>query len=761
MGLIPIRRAGPIVLAALVALVPAQALRAAEWALCTPAPIPPAPPADQSGYTIEADSAALRQNGISVAQGNVILRMPERTVTARRLSYDPATGIVDANGEFSSRERSFFAEGERFRADLMTREAILDKARYQHPESRARGEAERIEHHPTATVITDGTFTTCDPESETWRLEAKSVEFDHESGKATARHARFRLLGVPVLYAPWITFPFQGQRMSGFLPPSLGSSGNAGTTLALPYYLNLAPNLDAVAQPRFTSRRGALLGGELRYLVESGSGELVAEAIPEDRITGSGRSLLAARLRHRLAPRLHARAEFARVSDSFFLRDLGDEFEVAADTDYLERIAELAYEAQSWWMNGRLEDYQAIESPDGPGDPYRVVPRLAFASNLPERNRRVNFEFRSEAAFFRHRSDEVAVGRRIDLHPSVSFPIRSSSGHLVPRATWRYSDYGLDRTSPAVSRRASRSVPTLSLDGGLYFERDLAFGERPLTQTLEPRLYYVWTPYRDQDHLPLFEAGSLTPGYDHLFRENRFSGADRIGDENRLVLAFDTRILDGGRELLHGRIGQMRHLETRRVRFCTTANPVFREYECPEAVAPGDQPRSTWVAALKARPHRTFTLGTALEHDDGMAGDARVSVDLRFHPSSNQVFNIGYRRFPATTRSRFEVEEIVDETAEIVHASFNRELGPHLRIFGSANRALRESLFSSVYFGVEYRSCCWRLRLIGHRYLTDDNGPPEHESEIRLQWELRGLGSTEFKPEQSGVHTIPGYRNHF
>jgi len=289
---------------------------------------------------------------------------------------------------------------------------------------------------------------------------------------------------------------------------------------------------------------------------------------------------------------------------------------------------------------------------------------------------------------------------------------------------------------------------------------DMFYLAVPVVTSLFYEDVVAWFDANDIRHIPKVKFTGTT-GYDHLFRENRFSGADRIGDENRLVLAFDTRLRDGGRELFHGRLGQMRHLAARRVRFCTTANPVFREYECPDNGAPHDQPRSTWIATLKAWPHRAFMIGAALEQDNGMAGDARVSLDLRFHPSPDQVFNVGYRRFPETTRSRYEVEEIVDETAEVVHASFYRDLGPHLSVFGSANRALRESLFSSVYFGVEYRSCCWRLRFIGRRYLTDENGPPEQQSEVMLQWELRGLGSSAFRPEQSGVHTIPGYRNHF
>ena len=750
----------PAALACVLALAPTHAPRADEWALCAPSSLPPAPPAGRQSTTIEADSATLREDGVSVAEGNVILRTPERTITSHRMNYDEDAGRAEASGEVTVREREVFLEGHRLRANLKTGETVMDKAGFTHPDSHGRGEADRIETTPGTTVITDGSFTTCDPGSNAWRLEAKSLELDHESGIGTAHHARLKVLGIPILYTPWISFPIGSDRKSGLLAPSFGNSGKAGTSLTLPLYLNLAPNYDATLRPRFTSRRGEVLGGQFRYLTERGTGTFEAEGLPKDRITGQGRSLLSFRHQHRFAPRLQSRVEYASASDVDYLRDLGAGIAIA-NTDYLRRFAELTYETRSLWIETQVEDIQILKRLRTPGDPYQVVPRLALESRLPERNRRFNFDFRGELARFEHHSEMVASGTRVDLRPSASFPVRSSFGYLLPRATLHYTGYDLSGVHEDVSNNSSRSVPVLSVDSGLLFSREVAFQDRDLTQTLEPRLYYLRVPYRGQDHLPLFDAGSFTSGYDHMFRDNRFSGTDRIGDANRLTLALDTRLLDGGGEVFGARLGQMRHLRDRRVRLCTTLDPGSGKYGCREEDAAWERSRSTWIAALRARPRRSFTIGGAIEHDSDESRNRRLSLDLRYHPSPERIFNLGYRQFPLRTSSAADVQESIDEVTETVNLSAHRDLGQSFRVLGSASYALEDDTLTEFHTGLEYESCCWRMRLLGQRYRTVEKGAPAHENSVFLQWELKGLTGFGSGLDQSLARPIPGYRNHF
>ena len=732
-----------IALVLFAALVPARATQAAEWSLCTPSTVPPAPAAGLVSTTIEADSATLRHDGVSVAEGNAILMSPERRITAPRMEYESEASRFAAAGAVTVRTREMFLEGERLRVDLASDETVMHRSRFRHPDSHGRGEAERIESVPGTTVITGGSFTTCDPGSNAWRLEAKTLTLDRASRTGTARHARLKIREVPVLYMPWVSFPLGSERKTGLLMPSFATSGSRGTTVTQPLYLNLAPSYDATLRLRLMSRRGGALEGQFRYLTERGDGMVEAEGLPEDRVTGEARSLLSFRHRQRFTPRLRARVEYARASDIDYLRDLGAGID-AANTDYLRRSAELAYDAPAWRLETQVEGFQTLKKSPEQLDPYQLLPRLALTSRSPERVGRFNYGLRGEIAHFKHRSSHVAGGARVDLQPTLSFPFRRPAGYLLPRATLRFTGYDLDNSNRSVSVSASRTVPILSVGGGLFFDREFSFRERRLTHALEPRLYYLRVPYRDQDHLPLFDAGTLTFNHDHLFRENRFSGTDRIGDADRLTLALDNHLLDEGRDVLGVRLAHTRHFRDRRVRLCTTADPMLQDFRCPpggEGIRP-HSPRSVWAAALTARPHRSVTIAGELQHDGSESRSRPIALGLRYQPSSTGAASIDYRRVPVTTGSLKEVAETAREVTESVTLSAHRNLRRHLRIFGSMSHALEKDRVTRSNAGLEYDSCCWRLRILGQRYLRERD---EYENSVLLQWELKGWTGSEFR----------------
>ena len=735
-----------IALACMLLLAPARDSQAEEWPLCTPSTLPPPPTPGLETTTIEADSATLPRDGIPVAEGNVILEGPERTITSRRMEYDPDSGRFEAAGGVTVRTGELFLQGRRLEAELDAGETVLHDASFVHPESHGRGEAERIESVPGVTRITEGSFTTCDPGSNAWSLRAKTLKLDRKSRTGTARHARLRIRDVPVLYLPWISFPLGSERKTGLLTPSFGSSGKLGTTITQPLYLNLAPNYDATLRLRSMSRRGVGLAGRFRYLTEHGEGTFEAEGLPEDRATRDARSLVSFRHRQWFTPELGARVEYARASDVYYLRDLGIGRE-AADTDRLRHLAEAAYEIPGWRLETRFEQFQTLKAAPSPYDPYRILPRIALDSRLPERNRRFNYGLHGEITRFEHRSAGIASGARVDVQPSVSFPVRMASGYLLPRAALRHTRYDLDRFGDRVPEASSRAVPVLSIDSGLLFDRTLTLRDRRLTQTLEPRLQYLRVPYRDQDHLPLFDAGALTFGYDHLFRENRFSGTDRVGDADRLTLALETRLLDDGRDVLGLGFAHARHFRDRRVRLCTTADPAWGGFECPDRggeAAGARTPRSAWVAALEARPHRALAIGGSIGHDGGPSRERPLTLDLRYRPSPGQAFRAGYRRIPVVTEIIRQATEITKKITESITFSTHRNLGRNVRIFGSVSHALEEDRLTTANAGLEYDSCCWRVRLLGERHLRSGSGAPAYENLIWLQWELKGWTGAEF-----------------
>lgn len=756
-----IRIGWPAALACALALLAPHASRAGEWALCAPSTLPPPPSPDLETATIAGNSASLRDDGVSVVVGDVVLRTPQRTIVSDQMEYDAEAGRAIAHGRVAIRERDVFLEGSRLEADFETGETVLEDATFNHPGSHGRGDAKRIENDLRRTVITGGSFTTCDPGSNAWRLEAESLELDHESGTGTARNARLSFFGFPLLYTPWITFPIDSDRKSGFLTPTFESADNTGSSLTLPYYLNLAPNYDATLRPRLTTRRGEVLGAQFRFLTEGGGGTIEAEAVPDDRITGDSRSLVSFRHRYRPTPGLQTRVQYARVSDIDYLRDL-DTGTGVANTDFLRQFAEVAYEVPGLRFELGVENYQILKNTPAHLDPYRISPRVALESRFPERNWNPNIDFRGEAARFDHHTDMVATGTRFDLRPSVHVPLRSSFGYLIPRATLHFTGYDFDEAAGDLPDSLSRTVPSFSVDGGLYFDHDVTVGERRFTQTLEPRLFYLRVPYRDQDRLPLFDAGSFSFGYDHMFRENRFSGTDRIGDANRLTLALDSRLLDGGHEIFAARFGTMHHFRDRRVRLCTTADPAPEVLtRCGDGGGPEtlDPSRSIWIAALRAHPHDAFTVGGTVEHDGSGSRYRAVSLDFRYHPSPERIVNIGYRRFPRETVSSGEVQEWVRDATESVTLSAHHDLGPNVRVLGSASYALDEDTTTELYTGLEFDTCCWSARVIGQRYLAA--GRTDHESSVVLQLELKGLTGIGRGVDRSRIRPVPGYRNPF
>lgn len=729
----------------LLLLAPARALQADEWPLCAPSTLPPPPAPGLESTTIEADSATIPRDGIPVAEGNVVLQGPERTITSRRMEYDPETERFDAAGAVTVRSRDVHLRGERLQGELDSDRTVIHDASFSHPESHGRGEAERIENVPGATTISGGSFTTCDPGSNAWRLEAKTLKLDRESRTGTAYHARLKIRDVPVFYLPWVSFPLGSERKTGLLTPSFGTSGNLGTTITQPLYLNLAPNYDATLRLRSMSRRGIALAGRFRYLTGGGEGVIEAEGLPRDRVTDDARSFLSIRHRHRLASGLGARLAYERASDAGYLRDLdlGNE---AANTDYLQQLAEVTYDVPGWGFEAGVEQFQTLEVSPGPEAPYRSLPRVALDSRFPERNRRFNYDLHGEIVRFEHRSPDVASGVRIDVQPGVSFPIRRPGGYVLPRAALRYTRYDLDRFDEDVPETSARMIPMLSVDGGLLFDRGFAWQERRFTQTLEPRIHYLRVPYRDQDHLPLFDAGSITFDYDYLFGENRFSGADRIGDADRLTLGLGTRVLNDGRDVLGFRVAHTRHFRDRRVRLCTAADPAWRNFDCPEDGGPASAhpPRTAWVAALEARPHRSLTIGGSIGDGGGASRQHPLALDLRYRPSPRQTLGASYRRIPVATKSIREVLERAVKTTKSITLSAHRDLGRHVRVFGSVSHALEEDRLTTSQAGVEYDSCCWRVRVLGQRYLRSGRNVPSYENLLLFQWELKGWTGAEF-----------------
>ncbi|HRE31448.1 MAG TPA: LPS assembly protein LptD, partial [Candidatus Berkiella sp.] len=471
----------------------------------------------------------------------------------------------------------------------------------------ARGHAKHITVQKDEINLYDATYTTCAPTQNTWELSAKRLTFFPKTGRAVVNHIRFDLNEFPIFYFPYFNYPIDNKRHSGFLFPSYGATSNSGNEIIIPYYWNIAPNYDAVFAGRWLSERGTEAQTKLRYLFGFGEGTLQWHFLPHDRkysnfskvnrisppgglpnsdprilgLDGSD-SRYAVNYRHTSQFGYHWQLNmiFDQVSDDNYFVDLGNDIQTAS-TVQLPQQANLSYYGEHWTHTFNIEEYQVLQPLSKPinEEIYKRQPQWIFQAVYPEQWLNLTYGLAGETVNFAHKPNlltraPVTTGQRLHLRPSLSLPIEGSYFFITPRYQLDWLQYLLDLDYEAnqkgLPHHPSRTIPLYNVDSGLFFERSFVYQEALFKQTLEPRLYYLYVPYRNQSFYPNFDSGINNFSYSQLFRDNRFSGHDRISDANQISVSLTSRLLpqEGGRELFRGSIGQIFYFQKRRVSLC-------------------------------------------------------------------------------------------------------------------------------------------------------------------------------------------------
>jgi len=654
------------------------------WALCAPRPVEPLPSAALSGTEFTADRAEVEQNRLYTLSGDAVVERAGQRIRADRIRYDEALDEVQAEGGVRLDQSTLQVTGDSATLQLGSDTGEIRGVRYFVHAQHARGRAE-IARQESATIksFERATYSTCDEDRERWRLNARSVTLDEAEGVGYARHARLEVGSVPVLYTPYISFPIDDRRKSGFLVPSWGSSESSGAELATPYYWNIAPHRDATITPRLMSKRGVQMQGEFRYLNPTNRGQLGLEYLPSDsEFDDEDRSLFTIRHDGRPLPQLQTTVRADDVSDKYYFEDLGNSLEISSIT-HLERLAEATWFGRGWSLTGRVQDYQTVDRTIAEiNHPYRRLPQLLLSMRPRSQPYGLDLTLDSEVVQFTH--DLREEGTRIDLQPRASLPLGGAAWFVTPSLGVRHTQYSLDERTAGLPTEPSRTTPIASLDSGLFFERDTRLFGNGLLQTLEPRAYYLYVPYKDQDELPVFDTGLRDFSFQQMFEDNRFSGADRMGDADQLTLAVTSRLLDpeSGVQHLSVSLGEIIYFRDR------------------EVVLPGqpvaDQSASNLVGEVDVRLTRSWKATAGIQWDPHESKTDRSSVRLQYRPDPRHLWNLSYRY-----RSG-ELEQI--DTSALWHFT-PRWHGVVRWNYSLPDRELLEGLA-----GIEYESCCWILR---------------------------------------------------
>jgi LPS-assembly protein len=605
-------------------------------------------------------------------------------------------------------------------------------------------------------------YTTCDPEaggmdleSNFWSISASSITLNHEADRGSARNVVLRVKDIPVFYTPYLSFPLSKKRKTGFLTPGFGSSNNRGFEVRTPWYWNISPNMDATITPRVLGNSGVMAMGEYRYLFSRGFGQVNLEYLPSDNeFDDRDRSRVQFLHEQTFGSTGRLYAVFDDVCDKQYLEDFGNSLNTSS-TRYLDRRADVWYSGSGWSFFGRVQNYETVD-PSIPASsrPYSRLPMVRL-NWLPVRGlNRMNLQILNDFSYFVRDDQEGFAdveGARVNVYAALSYPMETQATFLTPKLALRATQYSLEEPGPFKSS-PSRIIPVASVDSGVYLERDFTIGDTDYLQTLEPRLYYLYVPDDDQDDLPVFDTGIYTDSFATLFREDRFSGVDRVGDANQFALSVTSRFMDrtDGSQLGHVRAGQIYYLADQ---------DVIRQVLTADGLVGSGTPRDAGVGPLlaefSARVARYWNVMGEIHWEPEGNITEKLAFGLRYWPEDGRVVNLAYRvrRAPSGEMRRNPVD--IEQTDVSVRWPFSERWS----VVGRWNYAVPEEKSLEVFGGIEYDGCCWAMRAVARRFLNTLDG--DYSNGIFLQLELKGLagigrGTVDFLEQR-----IPGYETDF
>ncbi|MDX1507845.1 MAG: LPS assembly protein LptD [Woeseiaceae bacterium] len=665
----------------------------------------------------------------AVIGGGIVLRRGDKVAGADAARYDPdqRAMFLDGNVRYEDAGTQILSDSAEFGYD--SGRIQFTGAEFSLGGNNARGAAERLLINQQGELQLDGVrYTTCPPHSVDWELLAGDIDLDTRTGVGTARNIKLRFKNIPILYAPYISFPISDARKTGVLTPEIGGAGRSGNEIRIPWYWNIAPNYDATITPRLLTSRGVQLQTEFRYLTEINDGIITAQYLPDDDLVDDARSLVSVQHRTLFGNGWRNRIDFREVSDNQYFEDLGGSLSVSSIT-HLNRSLSFDWYSDSMSIFGQVQDWQTLDDVILPTEePYQRVPQILFRGYWPGLAGPIAAGLNGEVVNFDR--DVGVTGWRLNARPAIGVPMRGAGWFLSPEVAMDHTRYDLSNTLPGDDAEPTRTLPIASLDTGLIFERTInGNGGSSRVQTIEPRLLYVHIPFRQQSGLPVFDTIEPDVNLVQLFRKNRFLGVDRISDTDQVSVGVTSRVLDvaSGRELVSATIGQTRYLSARGV---TLPGATMNTNET-----------SDYIAEVRFLMYESWNFDFGHQWGTGDSGTTKSEARVQYRPANNKVLNFAYR----FRRDSLEQGDV----------SWAWPVSRKWNFVGRYNYSFRDQEVLEQFFGLEYESCCWGLRMVSRRHISTRDGT--RDSSFGLQLVLKGMSSVGTSADRLLERGILGY----
>lgn len=671
--------------------------------------------------SIMSDHATIQYPSLLDYKGNVIFQQNEKFIRADQARYDEVTNIFSASGNLHFQDQHLTLVSDGLTTSLSGKKTQLTTNKYWFNNSMIHGQSDSFD-------VTDGRylslknalFTTCPNDTPDWALKAEEINIDTTLAWATISNATLEIFEVPVFYFPYLTLPISDKRSSGFLYPSIGSSSKNGLEISTPYYWNIAPNYDMTITPIIKTERGLQLNTEFRYLDNGQEGLVNVEYLHNDRSIDEKRYLLYWQHTGQFNENWRIATDFTQVSDDNYFNDIGSDYGNSTDNQLIKSI-DLGYYTDDWWLNMRIQDIQVLGQQT---DPYVLLPQISFHSYHNTLGDYFEYDLFSELSHFQRNNGTEEKTSRLHAEPTLRLPLNFSSFNVTSEVklmqTWYQQDSGENEES------ISRTLPQFKLYADVDFERPLKFTPG-FTQTLTPKVQYLYVPYEDQQDIGIYDTALLRDDYSGLFRERRFSGLDRIVDTNQVTLGMTTTIKDeNNRPKFTASIGQTFFLER---------SKLFEEQGDSDEIFPD---RSSLAGELSYSINNQWELNHAMQLNEQQSSVTQSKSTLDYRLNSSKLIQLNHRY----------VKDINDDKINQLGMSGVWPINQDWTFVGNYYRDINLNRTIETFAGLQYESCCWSVRFQAYRQLqaqyvegSDNITTEEFETGFSFSFQIKGLGA--------------------